>query len=442
MNTLEKLYPAHIETLTKAYSEALTQTKFDGLVVLSGQERLRHAADDAQWPLVPHPFFAHWLPLPEAEAALVMIPGSKPTLLRSVSEDFWHSPTRVESRQFEDLLTNRRLKPSDISDELPKGRLAILTEGCVVEGNFQEALANRVGEGKSSVNPPELIELLEEVRTIKTEYEIQCIGKANAKAAAGHDAAFAAFKEGDISELDLHLIYLRATKQDDFATPYKNIVALNKSASILHHNKYGRDVVRGAASLLIDAGATCMGYASDITRTDVKGAGSDDFKALISLMDKMQLELVDSLAAGQQYEDLHDKSQHLLANVLIETGLAKGSQEELVSNGTTRVFFPHGLGHSLGIQVHDVGCKQTKPRPENAFLRTTAKVEENMVFTIEPGCYFIDSLLNDARKGSAGQSIQWPKVESLSPFGGIRIEDDVCVRAGGNLNLTRSNWPA
>jgi Xaa-Pro dipeptidase len=130
----------------------------------------------------------------------------------------------------------------------------------------------------------------------------------------------------------------------------------------------------------------------------------------------------------------------MLAAVLLSTGIAKvgASAAALVNDGATRKLFPHGLGHSLGLVTHDVGCRQIAPRTDNPFLRNTSVIDVDQVFTIEPGCYFIPSLLAELRALPVAASIDWPLVEQLTPFGGVRIEDDLLVtEAAGIDNFTR-----
>jgi Xaa-Pro dipeptidase len=120
------------------------------------------------------------------------------------------------------------------------------------------------------------------------------------------------------------------------------------------------------------------------------------------------------------------------------------SADEAIDTALTSVFYPHGIGHLLGLQVHDVGGRQRDAsggeieRPYNhPFLRLTRKLEDGCVVTVEPGFYFIEQLLNEARAKPIGQKINWSRVEQLKPFGGIRIEDNVVARAGTPENLTR-----
>jgi Xaa-Pro dipeptidase len=112
-----------------------------------------------------------------------------------------------------------------------------------------------------------------------------------------------------------------------------------------------------------------------------------------------------------------------------------------VASGATRKLFPHGLGHSLGIQTHDVGCRNMSPRADNPFLRNTSIIGEGQVFTIEPGCYFISSLVAELKTMPVASSMNLNLLAALTPFGGVRIEDDLVIHAAGNDNLTRAHLP-
>ena len=120
-----------------------------------------------------------------------------------------------------------------------------------------------------------------------------------------------------------------------------------------------------------------------------------------------------------------------------------------MQTGVSSAFFPHGIGHGIGLQVHDVaGFAESDrggsiPRPDgHPYLRLTRVLEPGMAVTIEPGIYFIDSLLGAARADGRGRAIDWKRVEALRPFGGIRIEDNVVAQAGGPRNLTREAFAA
>jgi Xaa-Pro dipeptidase len=320
------------------------------------------------------------------------------------------------------------------------GRVAFVGESAGVAGTW--------GIGGEGVCPPALMAALDDLRTTKTPYEIACIAEANRRARAGHEALRGIFRDGDTSELDLHLHYLRATSQDDWETPYKNIVALGANAATLHHVSYGRGATaREAESLLVDAGATCRGYCADVTRTWVKGTGAaaTAFAELVAGVEAMQQRLCGAVRVGLAYEDLHDESHRQAAMLLRSAGIVRVSVDEAVGRGLTRAFYPHGLGHSLGLQTHDVGCGLRAPRAENPFLRNTTVIAAAQVFTVEPGIYFIPDLLDPLRQGAGGAGIDWRTVDALAPLGGIRIEDDLQVidADGGPAirNLTREHLP-
>ncbi len=128
-----------------------------------------------------------------------------------------------------------------------------------------------------------------------------------------------------------------------------------------------------------------------------------------------------------------------MSAILVEIGVAKGSVQEICASGISRSFYPHGLGHSLGLQCHDVGCALVKPKQENPYLRNTSTIVEGQAFTIEPGVYFIDGLLATLKGSEHAGLVDWRVVEQLTPLGGVRIEDDLIVTGGPGVirNLTR-----
>jgi Xaa-Pro dipeptidase len=232
----------------------------------------------------------------------------------------------------------------------------------------------------------------------------------------------------------------------DHELPYGTIVAVNEKGAILHYE--GKRSNRNGRVLLIDAGAKSHGYGSDITRTWAAPTCDDRFKALLAGMEKLQLELCDEVKPGLHYGELHKRGHLKIAALLHESGILKVGAEEAVEKGLSKPFFPHGLGHHLGIQVHDVAGKQLgpdgefKPSPaEHPFLRTTRIIDEGQVFTVEPGLYFIPMLLRPFRTGDHAALFDWKQIDELTPLGGIRIEDNLLVTATGHQNLTRVHLP-
>jgi Xaa-Pro dipeptidase len=265
--------------------------------------------------------------------------------------------------------------------------------------------------------------------------------EATAIAAPGHRAAEAAFRDG-ASEYDILAAFLGGCRQTELELPYGAIVALNEHGATLHYQHCDRAAPRprDVHSLLIDAGCSHNGYACDITRT--WSYRDDAFAGMVADMDRLQQELCESVRPGVAFPDLHRRTHHGIAELLARWELVRMSPADMVGGGVTFAFFPHGLGHLLGIQVHDVGGHMADDRgtplqppvdfPKIRFLRT---LEPGQVVTIEPGVYFIDSLLEGLRARNV--PVNWNRIDELRKFGGIRIEDDVLVTADGCENLTR-----
>jgi Xaa-Pro dipeptidase len=169
------------------------------------------------------------------------------------------------------------------------------------------------------------------------------------------------------------------------------------------------------------------------------------FASLIDGMHALQQELCAAIVPAADWRELHLQAHRLVARLLSDAGVITMSPEDALTSGVSAAFLPHGLGHLLGLQVHDVGGFRPTPDsepiarpPGHPALRLTRPLETGMVVTVEPGLYFIDSLLARLKAGPHARAVNWPLVERLSAYGGIRIEDNVVVTARGHENLTRT----
>ena len=425
------LYRDHLQTLRARVDALLARTGFDHLVVAAGVEKY-HFLDDRPYPFQVNPHFKAWLPLLRHPGSwLAYTPGKTPVLAYVQPDDYWHLPPGPPEGEWVEHFDIRVIRsPEEALPHLPPAaRSAVLGE------------ADAALDGYAPNNPEAVLAGLHWHRAYKTPYEIDRMRRASARAVRGHRAAEAAFRMGE-SELGIHRAYLHATGHSDVDLPYGNIVALNEHAAVLHYQYQDADAPAEHRSFLIDAGAQCDGYAADITRTF--GNGDADFEALVAAVDRVQLELVDRVRDGQDYAALHIDCHQRLAGVLQELDLVRLSPEAMLEHGVTSTFFPHGLGHLLGLQVHDVAGFQ---RDENGgrverpaghpFLRLTRTLAPGMAVTIEPGIYFIDSLLAKLRASPQAGAVNWGAVEHQRRFGGVRIEDDVVCTAGAPENLTR-----
>ena len=437
--SLGALYKSHLRALTARHDHALERAGAGHAVIYSGNPKVAFL-DDNSYPFKANPHFVSWVPLTDLPCSyIVYTPGETPVLVYFQPHDYWHvvpdSPDGYWTDGFDIRIVHAA---EDIAAHLPKER-----EKCILIGEIED---DALAYGIERINPTTALNILHFARGTKTDYELQSMRLASQRAASGHRAAEAAFREG-LSEFDIHRAYCKAVSHTDSELPYDNIVALNENGAVLHYTDLDRDAPAVTRSFLIDAGAQVHGYASDVTRT--YSAGDRRFQELIDRMESMQRKIVDRVQAGVDYRELHISTHKLLAEVLVDADLASGDAATLLESGVTSAFFPHGLGHLLGVQVHDVGGFMENeagavidPPSGHPFLRLTRVLEENMVLTVEPGLYAIDMLLENLRGTPAENLVNWSTVDWLRPFGGIRIEDNVRVMVGGNENLTRDAFAA
>ncbi|MEO3684175.1 Xaa-Pro dipeptidase [Shewanella vesiculosa] len=435
MDQLAHLYHAHIDELNRRVAEICQRENISGLVIHSGQPH-RQFLDDLNYPFKVNPQFKAWLPILDTANCWVIANGQdKPTLVFYRPVDFWHKVNDVPQAFWTEHFDIQLLiKPDRIADYLPKN----LTTWAYIGEHLDVADVL----GFSARNPDAVMNYLHYHRADKTQYELECMRRANQIAVKGHLAAKNAFYNG-ASEFEIQQCYLLEIGQSENEVPYGNIVALNQNAAILHYTALEHAKPAQRLSFLIDAGANFHGYAADITRT--YAFEKNRFCELIAALDKVQLAIIGQMKPGVKYVDLHVATHHHIGQLLIDFGIANGTAEQLVAQGVTSAFFPHGLGHMLGLQVHDMGGFAHDERgthiaaPEaHPFLRCTRVLAANQVLTIEPGLYIIDTLLEQLST-TAKQTINWQTVAELRPFGGIRIEDNVIVHHNRVENMTRES---
>lgn len=436
---LATLYPEHLRIIKARHERALERAGAAHVVVFSGAP-LRVFLDDYNYSFKTNPHFLGWLPVSGAPFCYVVFtPGEKPRLVYFQEKDYWHlppaSPDGYWASQFDIGIVHSL---DEVAGHLPAAR-----EKCILIGEINDEAH---AFGIERINPGTALNILHFQRGTKTAYELECMRQASRRGVRGHRAAEQAFRAGK-SEFDIHLDYCRAVGHAESELPYGNIVALNEHGAVLHYQHQARERPPQIRSFLIDAGARVNGYACDITRTYAKDDG--EFAELVRRFDALQLELVAEVRAGLDFTELHLLCHRKIAELLIEIGLASGSAEALIEADVTSAFYPHGLGHLLGLQVHDVGGHMgddtgtiVDPPSGHPFLRLTRKLEADQVLTIEPGLYVIDMLLDNLAGTPGSAMINQRKLDWLRPYGGIRIEDNVRVLKDGCENLTRDAFAA
>jgi Xaa-Pro dipeptidase len=430
---IESLYCAHLQVQRERMDRALAECGYDSVAIYAGEPHLQFL-DDQPYPFKANPHFKLWLPLTNAPGSwLIYRPTGELRLLFLQPLDFWHKPPTMPDEFWTQHVATTVLRDSSEAQlhlrELPR---------CAFIGEWNPRFDEYGFAGR---NPEDLLARLHFWRATKTSYEIECMRRASQRGAKAHRAAELAFRDG-ASEYAIHLAYLEACEHVDEELPYPSIVALNENAAVLHYQHRDRRPPRARHSFLIDAGAEVGGYGCDITRT--YAAHSNDFAELIERMDAIQQGLCAQVRSGTEYIDIHLNAHRAIAGLLWEADIISLNAPNAIETGLSSVFFPHGIGHLLGLQVHDVGgfsidekgTRRDKPA-RHPYLRLTRALAPGFVVTIEPGLYFIESLLEKARASNLRQHINWKAIEHFKPYGGIRIEDDVVCTEGEPENLTR-----
>ena len=430
---MQQLFQQHLVHLQQLAQEAIFRSHLQGIWIHAGQEEY-YFLDDQTKPFKINPLFNYFVPNTAAEGSWLYIDGeNKPHLYLYSPQDYWHYTESLQddfwTAEFDWTILRHK------QDIVPL--LQNITH-CAYLGAHENWAAEL---GFSQINPQKVLNIFHYHRGVKTEYEIACMKQAQQIAIIGHQHIKQQYHQPDQSEFSLNLAYLQATKQTDLSVPYGNIIAFNQHAAILHYTRLSHEIPQQKRSLLIDTGASYLGYAADITRT--YSFENNEFSDLIQAMEQVKLEIIDNLHIGYNFLSYHTQMHQMIANLVHDFGLVRLPAEAIFEEGISRTFCPHGLGHLLGLQVHDVGgflqnIRGTRKAPPDIYpsLRCTRELQSNMILTIEPGFYFIDILLNQWKNHKLAQYFNWEKLTALQPYGGIRTEDNVRILSDGVENLT------
>lgn len=288
----------------------------------------------------------------------------------------------------------------------------------------------------------ELIRAVVRMRSVKDSFEIGEIEKAVEVAGLMHTTAMKmAFPGNYERELAGAIEGIALSHGGPVSFP----VILSMNGQTLHNHYHGNELEEGRM-VVCDAGTESeLCYASDITRTfPVGGKFSARQKDIYNIVLKANVETIKASLPGKSYREVHLQAARIIASGLKDLGLMKGDVDEAVASGAHALFFPHGLGHMLGLDVHDmeglgenlVGYSETIKRSEQfglAYLRMGRELEPGFVITNEPGCYFIPALIQQWKsEKKLEQFINYSEVDSYLGFGGVRIEDDVLITETGS----------
>lgn len=281
-----------------------------------------------------------------------------------------------------------------------------------------------------------LSEQVSESRRAKDPWELDLMRAAAAASHQGHMAGLRLARPGMTErrlQIEIEAEFFRAGGD---RTAYGTIVGGGPHGAVLHFAPSERAFADGEL-ILVDAGAEVRGYASDVTRTYPAGSRFIGIQRdLYQLVLDVQQEAIAHARPGVEFKDLHLEAARRIAAGLVDLGILRGNPDSLLERDVQALFFPHGLGHLLGLATHDAGgClagRERSTRPTLAYLRADLPLQPGYVVTIEPGVYFIRALLEDPENRKRYRDdVDWDRVDGMLDFGGIRIEDDVVVTSDG-----------
>jgi Xaa-Pro aminopeptidase len=282
---------------------------------------------------------------------------------------------------------------------------------------------------------------LDAVRRVKDAAEIALVERAVAATAAGHARAREVIRPG-VSEREIRIeLEAEMFRRGADAVGYGSIVGAGNHAAVLHFEP-GPRVVSEEDLVLVDAGGSIAGYTADVTRTYSAGDRlSGRRQELYDVVLEALLESTERCRAGTEWHDVHRAAARVLASGLRDLGLLVGEVDGLLESEAIALFFPHGVGHMVGLGVRDVGGRLPE-REEGrmccgARVRVDLPLEEGFLMTVEPGLYLVPAILDDpGQRDRFGHAVRWDALDDWRPLGGVRIEDNVLVTAGAPRVLT------
>ncbi|KAJ5888812.1 hypothetical protein N7495_008853 [Penicillium taxi] len=313
----------------------------------------------------------------------------------------------------------------------------------VIEGQVSQDV--KLPSGFSATNFSSLKDVIGDARVVKDAYEVALLRKANDISAQAHIAVIKASKIAT-NERELEGIFISTCiSLGCREQSYHPIFASGGNGATLHYVKNDEALIDPVTkqrknNLLIDAGGEYQTYCADITRViPLHGKFSTETRQIYDIVLQMQSESIDVLKEGVLWDDVHALAHRVAIRGLLKLGILRGTEEELFEKRVSVAFFPHGLGHYLGMDTHDTGGNPNYEDEDKMFryLRVRGKLPAGSVITVEPGIYFchfiIDPVLKDA---SLSKYINADVLERYWSVGGVRIEDNVHILKDGHDNLT------
>lgn len=435
-NNNKNSYPLHRQKLLGLFEEGQT-----GVVYIRGAEMAYRYGTDYEYPFRQESGFWYLTGVNEPDYHMMLDLKSREyhlfTPKRNTEFAVWHGRIRPES-EIRDLYRPDHLHNDSellsVLKDLAPDIIYCLNEE---HAEFLEDL-----DRNFKTDTGTLEDAITWCRCLKTEWELKQMREAARINDIAHLIVPDVLKPG-MFEYEMKAIFeYHQVRHGLTQDAYNGIHASGPNSAILHYVSLDRQMKSGDL-YLIDAGFEFNGYASDVTRTwPVNGTFNDDQAAVYRIVREAHKEAIRLLRPGVKMEDLHLMVARIIVDGLHDMGILKGNRGYLMENDFHALFFPHGLGHFLGLDTHDVGGYPEGvdriDRPGIRNLRVRRELQPGMVVTIEPGLYFIPELLRPALENKTLHAfLNVEKLESLFNFGGVRIENNIVITEQGNEDLTK-----
>ncbi len=412
----------------------------NGAVFIQGKDIMYRYDTDYEFPFRQESNFWYLTGVNEPECALILDLNTEEYHLfvpeRDAQYAVWHGYVKTREQYLEEYKPDHLHFHNEILTVL--NELNPETVYCLNEeqAQFVEDLSRDF-----KVDSDSLTDALTYCRVLKTDWELDQLREASRVNNLAYRAAMQAIKPG-MYEYEIKAIFNKVQLENGLLMDaYNGIFATGKNASILHYVE-SKSKIEDGDLFLLDAGFECNGYASDFTRTfPANGTYTDIQKGIYNSVLSGMNAVLDAVKPGVKMEDLHLLAARTMMEGLKELDIVRGSVDDMMNEDIFALFFPHGLGHFLGLDTHDVGGYPKGvdriDRPGIKFLRARRELQPGMVITVEPGIYFVPAVLEPAMQDEAKKSfLNTEKVRSLLNFGGVRIEDDIAITDMGYENFT------
>lgn len=419
---------------------SLLDDKESAIVYMKGAELMYRYNTDYEFPFRQESNFWYLTGVNEPDCHLIMDLGKQEYHLfvpnRDAQYAVWHGRVKSKEQYQEeynpDHLHYEGKLPQVLKDLNPEKIYCIDEE----QAEFIEQF-----ERKIPIDLDALEDAITHCRVFKTDWELDQIREAARVNNIAHKAVLEALEPGKYEHEMKAVFDYHQIKNGLLQDAYNGIFASGATSAILHYVENNREIKDGDL-FLIDAGYESNGYASDFTRTyPANGEFTPLQGEIYEIVLEAQKQVIGSCKPDVKMEDLHILAARVMMQGLKDADIVEGSIDDLMNEDIFALFFPHGLGHFLGLDTHDVGGYPKGvdriERPGIKYLRMRRTLQPGMVLTIEPGLYFVPALLKPALEDDkASNFLNASKLKNMMDFGGIRIEDNIIVTENGCENLT------